>query len=715
MWINQLYRIFYVVFAMELVAVALFPLMLVLRFLMRNIPKKYIVWAWRLYFLRIVCPVAVSSTFSIVPKWNRMYHQILASLGLTIQSESGFLSSWHTVFEAEIGTTFSYRVCVYVWLLGVVVLFLATWLYQYKLRREIRKDAVRLEGRIYQAAVPAPVMAGMFRCRYYLPRQTEAKQLRHLLAHLEAQRSRNSQWWRWVGFLILLLHWFDPFVWCAYVLAKRDEEMACDDLTVKRLGEEENLLYAQSLLNMARDTAVIPYTVSTIFEQDLEKRSARMLYYRPFVRRQHLAGRLLLTIFLLWSFCLRPLQMAWNGGTWEQEGSDHSASSYVSEQPKDIVGQCVTKSPGGLERILRLVMTSGECNDGMYQGRFALELQDTMGNTLTSLSLGKLWKERGLSSDYMSFSQDMTFQTGDYNGDGVQEILLGQQINWTKEQKKVVQDALFQTGDTSGQTEYISLMFHIGERDLTVISDSIYALGEKGQEAMIPVVEQDIKDLFAVYVPEGKNFYVWDEERQCYDLEKMTQEQLNQHKVASEGTTEAGYQETKTLTDSAGAVQMTVETQSDTTGSPVIQSIYVGPKEQQTKMDKLVGYYCDLIWATEQDGTSDRYAVLIYNGTKAQTFTVYDVQQKKVYYHHEDGNDMLAKVFHQYNGSDISFAEGGVVVYGLQSIEDDVLHISFAANADGGLTVSGTYQYHLEDQRMSDLSFSQTTEPTDID
>lgn len=713
MLLNQLYRIFYVIFAMELVAVALFPVMLVLRFLMRNIPKKYMVWVWRLYFLRIICPLSISSTFSIVPAWNRIYHQILAALGLTIQGDFGFLTGWHTVFEAEIETTFSYRICACVWLAGVVVLMGTTWICQSRMRREVRKDAVRLEGRIYQAAVQTPVMAGIFRCRYYLPKQTQAKQLRHLLTHLEAQRKRKSHWWRLAGFAILLLHWFDPVVWFAYALAKKEEEMACDDLTVQCLGEKESLLYAQSLLNMAKETAVIPYTVSTIFEQDLENRSARMLYYRPYIRRQHISGVLILLLLLFWSFGLRPLQIAWNGGTWVQERPADAERSQMPENAGDVVEQCVTLSPSGLELVLRLVMTSGECTNGTYRGQFALELQNSIGDTLMKLPLNKLWEEQGLSSDLMRFPQDLTFQTGDYNGDGARELLLGQQIDWSGEQTKTVKDALFQTEDTSGETEYIYLMFHIGEKDLTVVSDSIYALGDKGQEAAVPLIEQDIKDLFAVQVPQGKNYYVWDADKQRYSLQKMTQEQLNQHKAASSGSAEAGHQETKTLTDSAGKVQMTVETKSDTTGSLAIQSIQVGKEGQQVEMEKVDGYYCDLIWATEEKGTSDRYAVLIYNGTKAQTFIIYDVQQKKVYYQQEDGNGMLAKVFKQYNGSEISFAEGGVVIYSLLSIEEDVLNINFAANADNGITVRGSYKYHLADKGMTDLSFSQTTDQTD--
>lgn len=715
MSIDYLYRIFYVILAMDLVAIALFPVMLVLRFIMRNMHRKYVVWLWRLYFFRIICPVSLSSVFCIVPTWNRAYHRVLALTGLEVQGEYGFLTGWHTVFETGIQTTIPYRVYAFAWMAGMITLLVVTRFRQTYIRQEMERNAVQLEGRIYQSAVPSPVMAGLLRPRYYLPRQVDAKQLRYLLPHLEAQRSRKSQWWRLLWFLILLLHWQNPFVWGAYALAKRDEELACDDLTVQRLGEQESIFYAQNLLNMAKEGVVLPYTVSTIFETDLERRAARMLYYRPSVPRQRMSAALILSLLVLWSFGMRPLQMAWDGGTWGQGGEMQSeARSRQPDSVRDVVAKCAVQSPNGLDLLLQLVMTGGEYSDKQYKGRFALELTDSMGDVLDTVSLKQSWKEQELPGDTMVFPENLLMQTGDYNGDGAQELLLGQQMDWTEEQASVAADAVFQTEQDAGEEEYIYLVYSIGEKDLTVVSDPVYALGERGKEAAVPLTEGMV-DLFAVPVPEGRNYYVWDMDKQRYQREKMTQEMLNQHKAAAGGTGQAGARETETLKDDGGTVQMSVETRSDTTGSSEIQSVAIGSGQQPKKMNKVEGYYCDLQWAVCEDGTDDRYAVLTYNGTKAQTFIVYDVKQQKEYYRQEDGNDILAKAFKQYNGADISFAEGGVAVYSLQSKKEDTLTISFAADADNGVTVRGTYQYHIKNKGITDLSFSQAMDQANHD
>lgn len=708
---DTLYRIFYVIFAIDLVAAALFPVVLVLRFLMRDMHRKYMVWVWRFYFLRILCPIAISSVFSIVPAWNRFFHQILMSLGLSLQGDYGILTSWYTVFKAEIETTIPYRFYACAWFIGVLFLCVVMCIRQRKICREIKRDAVQLEGRIYQSAVQTPVLLGWFRCRYYLPKRLEVKQLRYLLPHMEAQRKRKSQWWRMMGFWVLLLHWYDPFVWAAYALAKRDETMACDDLAIRELGESESLQYAQNLLNLAKEEVLVPYTISIIFETDLEKRAIRMLYYHPDVPRQRVSALFLISLLLLWCFGLRPLQMAWKGGTWGQGERLGSAQSVSEARQQDIiVGSCKVVSSSGLELRLRLVMTRGEHANNQYKGKFTMELLDSMGGVLDSISLKQSWEQKGLPAESMVFSDNVLMQTGDYNGDGMPEILLGQQMDWTEEQRKTVDDMVFPVDQTSGEIEYIYLMYQIGEKDLTIVSDPIYALGERGQESAVPLSEEGIEDLFAVNVPQGKNYYVWDMDGEQYQREKMSQEMLNQHREASKGTAETGVENTVTLKDENGKVQMWVETRNDTTGSPEIRSIAIGSENQSRKMDKLDGYFCDLQWAVSEDDIKERYAVLTYNGTKAQTFVVYDVEEKKEYYRQEDGNSILADAFAQYNDSEISFAEGGLAVYSLQSRKGDTLTISFAADADGGKTVNGSYEYQVKDKRVKNLSFSQTAD-----
>lgn len=47
-----------------------------------------------------------------------------------------------------------------------------------------------------------------------------------------------------------LVYWFNPLVWMAAILSKRDSELACGETTIALLGEENRLKYGRTLVGM---------------------------------------------------------------------------------------------------------------------------------------------------------------------------------------------------------------------------------------------------------------------------------------------------------------------------------------------------------------------------------------------------------------------------------------------------------------------------------
>ena len=806
MEVALLYRIFYILFAMEVAAVVLFPLLLLFRALMQNFPKKYTVWMWRLYFLRIICPIAISSLFCIEARWNRWYHRILEGLGLTMEKESGLLRSWSTVLHGEITTTFSYRVCAWGWLFGVVFLLIVMSFRQGRIKRDIRTREKQLDGRLYQSAVKVPAMTGIIRQRFYLPEKTGAKQARYTVAHMETHRRRKSAFWNLIAFLVTILHWFDPFVWAALRLSKTDEEMACDEETIRRMGMEEQRAYTQSILNMAEEEAPVPYTICVIFETGLAKRAQRALHWRKASIRQRMTGVLLLSLLFFNLFMLRPLQIVWAGGTWQQ-GQNESVQRTIRET--ETVTQVSVISPGGLQHTLKLNVEKGTQAGNALQGRFSLVMEDSMGNMVDEVFLQDEFQKQGIELEKMSFSQGIVLHTGDYNNDTVQELIIGQQSDWNDEQRDIVQSVLSTDEETlsdpedgekeekaspepdsnqkeekatsepdsrqkkekaspepdsgqkkekttsepdsgqkkekasseldSGQKkekatsepdskqkkvkaspdkqdnkksssakEYVYLVFQLDETSIEEVSEPVYGEQMPDMESLTPGTMEDIKDIFYTSTEQGRIYYVWNQAEKRYEAERLEEEQLNQHRLASQGTQESGVEETFTLTDNDGEECMRVETMTDTTGSKAIQKVIMTRGEREMK--SVEGYYCDLQWAMQSDASIGNYAILTYNGTKAQTFIVYDIQNREEFYRHEDGNTILNRVFEQYNDSEIHFAAGSAVVYTLLEQKENLLTISFAAQAEGDITVRGVYDYDTEKETISNLQFSQTNE-----
>ncbi len=145
-----------------------------------------------------------------------------------------------------------------IWLVGSALIgayFLITNLhFSAALRRSRReKDIPGSIIPIYvSGAIPTPCLFGLMRPAVYITPDCEAKEdsLRHVLAHEFTHYRHGDNIWAILSCMALALHWYNPLVWWAAVLSKRDGELACDEGAIRRLGEKERAPYGHTLIGM---------------------------------------------------------------------------------------------------------------------------------------------------------------------------------------------------------------------------------------------------------------------------------------------------------------------------------------------------------------------------------------------------------------------------------------------------------------------------------
>ena len=726
-----LYRFFYTVIAMEAAAVSLFLPLLFLRVVISGLPKKYMVWLWRLYFLRIVCPIQISSMFSIVPPWNRSYHRFLADVGLDIDAQhGGLLRSLSDVWQANIQVTSLYRIMAIGYFAGMLLLVVLLVIRAGKVRSAIRMREKRLEGTLYQSAVELPVMTGLFVNRVFLPETMNVQEAKYTLAHMECRRARRSNLWNAFYVTALLLHWYDPCVWAAVFLVRRDEQMACDECAVDRCSAADKNAYIQGILNIVPQEKRVPFTACASFETDLERRSQRLLHQGSDRMCYKMTGVILLLLMFFWLFLLRPVQNVWAGGTWNA-GSEKLSANKDTRKTNLILSQTDVLSPSGLKQTVSLRHKRNEANGRILANSYELQLADAAGSELAVVDLQKVFREQGIAKDTLYFPEGLKLQTGDYNNDGIQELLLGQQRAWDATEQKQIGRLLSNKTDSKSKTAssmgnenvtptpakqvknlrtYVYVMFQMQETGLQIVSEAVYGEQAASMQSVKPSQESDVKDLFYMQLSDGKLYYIWDSDATKFLAKKLSSDELNQHRRASQGTEEAGVSKTETLEDADGNECMRVQTTTDTTGSPEIGQIMMS--QNKKKMNEVKGYFCELKWVPQSDASSGRYAVLIYNGTKAQTFVLYDVDKATELYRQEDGNDILSSIFAKYNDTQIQFKSGAIAVYKLAEQNGSRLTIDFAAEAEDGVDVSGSYVYDMDSEQISNLQYNQSNDDT---
>ena len=146
----------------------------------------------------------------------------------------------------------------YAWYLGMTALalwFLATNIvFRVRISRSARR--IKYPGctlRLYVSGkVETPCLFGAVRPAIYLtPGAAEDPvTLRHSVEHELTHFRHGDHIWALLRCLCLVLHWYNPLVWLAAALSRGDAELACDEATIRRLGEAERAAYGRTLIDI---------------------------------------------------------------------------------------------------------------------------------------------------------------------------------------------------------------------------------------------------------------------------------------------------------------------------------------------------------------------------------------------------------------------------------------------------------------------------------
>lgn len=156
-----------------------------------------------------------------------------------------------------------YQVMLTRWWGGVLVVAGTVAVSNLHFYRKLKKRRTPLEVEaplpVYVAdGLPSPCLFGVFRPAIYLTPEAAADETirTHVMAHELTHYLHRDHLWAAARCLCLALHWYNPLVWLAASLSKRDGELACDEGAVARLGEGERISYGKTLVGLVARRAV---------------------------------------------------------------------------------------------------------------------------------------------------------------------------------------------------------------------------------------------------------------------------------------------------------------------------------------------------------------------------------------------------------------------------------------------------------------------------
>ena len=279
---------------------------MLVRLVFRKAPKWLFCVLWGVVALRLICPVSIESSLSLVPDrlasgqiFTNVGNEYIGDVDIIYESNAGYSNAieagrqpiysndgYYVVTEKDsleapktVGGTI-YPILSWVWVAGMVLMFAYTAVSYLVLRKKM-EEATHLRENIWQCEqVDSPFVLGIIKPRIYLPYAITESDIANVIAHEQAHIHRKDHWWKPIGFLLLSVHWFNPVLWLAYILLCRDIEAACDEKVIKHMEKDEMRAYSTALLNCSVHRRRIAACPLAFGETGVKERIKRVMNYK---------------------------------------------------------------------------------------------------------------------------------------------------------------------------------------------------------------------------------------------------------------------------------------------------------------------------------------------------------------------------------------------------------------------------------------------------
>lgn len=249
--------------------------LLLLRPLLKKVPKSISCLLWALAAVRLAVPISVKSPVSLVPEQLANPVRVLPAAAVQI------VPITQEAARTVQAPAFSLEALVpWLWLAGAAAMALYA-LYSYIRLVNRVQVSIRLGDRLYISDnVASPFILGVFRPKIYLPSEMDQTQADLVLAHERAHLRRGDHLWKPLGYGLLCLHWFNPLCWAAYLLFCRDMEQACDESVVRNMSAQDKKAYSAALVRCSIPRSAISACPLAFGEVGVKQRIQGILNYR---------------------------------------------------------------------------------------------------------------------------------------------------------------------------------------------------------------------------------------------------------------------------------------------------------------------------------------------------------------------------------------------------------------------------------------------------
>jgi len=276
---------------MSAIASIVILFVLAARLILKRAPKIFSYALWAVVLIRLLVPIHIPSPISAIPVTQTTNSaEIIAALpALDFETPSDRQKNSFSLQQSiekdtpYVHVSHSLEPATYLaaaWMTGMGIMAIYSGLSYWKIRKMVRV-AVPLRDDIWIADdIKSPFVIGFLDPKIYLPDNLGEKEQEYIILHEQHHIRRFDHITKALAFLALAIHWFNPLVWVAFILACKDMEMSCDEAVIRKLGSDLRADYSASLLTLATGQRIIAGTPLAFGEGDTRGRIRNLSKWR---------------------------------------------------------------------------------------------------------------------------------------------------------------------------------------------------------------------------------------------------------------------------------------------------------------------------------------------------------------------------------------------------------------------------------------------------
>ncbi len=216
---------------------------------------------WLIVAIRLLIPFQISSSaisvLNMLPenKESTYSEDVIVPENIQLQDIPEYVEVSYTYMydDHTVKVTDRGAIIKTIWLTGAAAFMTCVIISNVSFSLRLRKDRKQIRSdeklSIFTTnEVSSACLYGIVKPSVYMPERYEGKEAEYIITHELTHYSHGDHIWSVVRMLCLCLHWYNPLVWLAAVLSKRDCELACDESTLIKLGESERIDYGKLLV-----------------------------------------------------------------------------------------------------------------------------------------------------------------------------------------------------------------------------------------------------------------------------------------------------------------------------------------------------------------------------------------------------------------------------------------------------------------------------------